>query len=166
MTPSHPTLRIPPRWPDLNSYYLRTIEVNAPDAPAGTSLGGQALSFLPSYRSGYIVKIGDDRNVAVMSVLVDQLGEPISFAAGYAITSDGERHQMFTNRGGRFYIDGLQHGETVTLEFDSPEGATASFQVPEGDIGVIRLPNPVKIKTNTTTAPYNVTVRVMNKDGA
>jgi len=152
--------------PDLNSYYLRTIEVNAPDAPAGTSLGGQALSFLPSYRSGYIVKIGDDRNVAVMSVLVDQLGEPISFAAGYAITSDGERHQMFTNRGGRFYIDGLQHGETVTLEFDSPEGATASFQVPEGDIGVIRLPNPVKVKTNTTTAPYNVTVRVMNKEGA
>ncbi|KCZ66190.1 hypothetical protein L53_02395 [Hyphomonas sp. L-53-1-40] len=152
--------------PDLNSYYLRTIEVDAPDAPAGTSLGGQALTFLPSYRAGYVVKIGDDRNVAVMSVLVDELGEPISFAAGYAITSDGTRHQMFTNRGGRFYIDGLQHGETVTLEFDSPEGATASFSVPEGEIGVIRLPKPVQIKTRKTTAPYDVTVHVMNKEGA
>jgi outer membrane usher protein len=152
--------------PDLNSYYVRTIEVDAPDAPAGTSLGGQALTFLPSYRAGYVVKIGDDRNVAVMSVLVDELGEPISFAAGYAITSDGTRHQMFTNRGGRFYIDGLQHGETVTLEFDSPEGATASFSVPDGEIGVIRLPKPVQVEIRKTTAPYDVTVRVMNKEGA
>lgn len=152
--------------PDLNSYYLRTIEIDAPDAPAGTSLGGQALTFLPSYRAGYVVEVGDDRNVAVMSVLVDELGEPISFAAGYAITGDGLRHQMFTNRGGRFYIDGLQHGETVTLEFDSPEGATASFTVPEGEIGVIRLPKPVQIKSRKTTAPYDVTVRVMNKEGA
>lgn len=152
--------------PDLNAYYVRTIEVEAPDAPAGTSLGGQALNFLPSYRSGYIVRLGDDRNVAVISVLVDQDGEPIPFAAGYAITSDGERHQMFTNRGGRFYVDGLQHRETVTMEFDSPEGATATFQVPEGEIGVMRLPDPVKIRTNKTTAPYDVTVRVMNKEGA
>lgn len=152
--------------PDLNAYYVRTIEVDAPDAPPGTSLGGQALTFLPSYRSGYIVRLGDDRNVAVISVLVDQDGEPIPFAAGYAITSDGERHQMFTNRGGRFYVDGLQHGETVTMEFDSPEGATATFQVPEGEIGVMRLPDPVKIRTNTTPAPYDVTVRVMNKKGA
>ena len=152
--------------PDLNAYYVRTIEVDAPDAPPGTSLGGQALTFLPSYRSGYIVRLGDDRNVAVISVLVDQDGEPIPFAAGYAITSDGERHQMFTNRGGRFYVDGLQHGETVTMEFDSPEGATATFQVPEGEIGVMRLPDPVKIRTNKTTAPYDVTVRVMNKEGA
>mgnify|MGYP003143050569 CR=1 FL=1 len=152
--------------PDLNAYYVRTIEVEAPDAPAGTSLGGQALSFLPGYRSGYIVKLGDDRNVAVMSVLVDTEGKPVPFAAGYAITSDGERHQMFTNRGGRFYIDGLKHGETVELQFDSPEGATATFEVPDGDIGVIRMPNPVRITPEKPDAPYQVTVRVMNPNGA
>ncbi|WP_084397940.1 fimbria/pilus outer membrane usher protein [Henriciella aquimarina] len=152
--------------PDLNSYYVRTIEVDAPDAPAGTSLGGQAMTFLPGYRSGYIVKLGDDRNVAVMSLLVDENGEPVAFAAGYAITSDGERHQMFTNRGGRFYIDGLKHGEKVRLEFDSPKGATAVFTVPEGDIGVIRMPDPVEIQTEKESAPYQVTVRVMGADGA
>ena len=152
--------------PDLNAYYVRTIEVEAPDAPAGTSLGGQALSFLPGYRSGYLVKLGDDRNVAVMSLLVDTEGKPVPFAAGYAITSDGERHQMFTNRGGRFYIDGLKHGETVELQFDSPEGATASFEVPDGDIGVIRMPDPVRINPEKPEAPYQVTVRVMKPNGA
>ncbi|KCZ54782.1 hypothetical protein HY29_13365 [Hyphomonas beringensis] len=152
--------------PDLNAYYVRTIEVEAPGAPAGTSLGGQALSFLPGYRSGYVVKLGDDRNVAVMSLLVDTEGKPVPFAAGYAITSDGERHQMFTNRGGRFYIDGLKHGETVELQFDSPEGATASFEVPDGDIGVIRMPDPVRIAPEKPEAPYQVTVRVMKPNGA
>ncbi|RAN34002.1 hypothetical protein HY11_15945 [Hyphomonas pacifica] len=152
--------------PDLNAYYVRTIEVEAPDAPAGTSLGGQALSFLPGYRAGYLVKLGDDRNVAVMSVLVDTSGKPVPFAAGYAVTSDGERHRMFTNGGGRFYIDGLKHGETIKLQFDSPEGATASFEVPDGDIGVIRLPDPVKISPEKPDTPYRVTVRVMDPDGA
>jgi len=155
----------PPVVPDLNAYYIRTIEVEAPDAPAGTSLGGQALNFLPGYRSGYVVKLGDDRNVAVMSVLVDQDGEPIPFAAGYAITSDGERQQMFTNRGGRFYIDGLKHGETVKMEFDSPEGATGTFVVPEGEIGVMRLPNPIRIQTQEEQSPYNVTMRIHNYQG-
>lgn len=155
----------PPVVPDLNAYYIRTIEVEAPDAPAGTSLGGQALNFLPGYRSGYVVKLGDDRNVAVMSVLVDQDGEPIPFAAGYAITSDGERRQMFTNRGGRLYIDGLKHGETVKLEFDSPEGASTSFVVPDGEIGVIRLPDPIRIQTPEEQSPYNVTMRIHNYQG-
>lgn len=151
--------------PDMNSYYLRTVEVEAPDAPPGTSLGGQVFNFLPGYRSGHVVEVGDNRNVAVMSVLVDQNGEPIPFAAGYAITSDGERHQMFTNRGGRFYIDGLKHGETVQMEFDSPEGATGSFVVPEGEIGVMRLPEPIRIQTPDTGSPYNVTMRIHNYQG-
>ena len=151
--------------PDLNSYYLRTVEVEAPDAPAGTSLGGQVFNFIPGYRSGHVVEVGDSRNVAVMSVLVDQNGEPIPFAAGYAITSDGERQQMFTNRGGRFYIDGLKHGETVKMEFDSPEGATGTFVVPEGEIGVMRLPNPIRIQTQEEQSPYNVTMRIHNYQG-
>lgn len=163
---AHSSVLGPAVVPDLNSYYVRTIEVDTPDAPAGTSLGGQALTFLPGYRSGHVVRLGDDRNVAVMSVLVDETGEPLPFAAGYAITSDGERHQMFTNRGGRFYVDGLKHGETVRMEFDSPENATAEFTVPEGENGVIRLPEPVEIQTEKESGPYNVTLRVMENDGA
>ncbi|MEQ8559139.1 MAG: hypothetical protein RIB03_12550 [Henriciella sp.] len=150
--------------PDLNSYYIRTIEVEAPNAPAGTSLGGEALNFRPGYRSGHIVRLGNDRNVAVMAILVDENGEPVQYAAGYAVFENGERRQMFTNGGGRFYVDGLKHGERVKLEFDSPENTVAYFEVPDGDIGVIRIPQPIELQSEDDPAPYRVTMRVMEPE--
>lgn len=149
--------------PDLNAYYARTIEIDAPDAPAGTSIGGQAVSFVPSYRGGYLVKVGTDRNVSVMSILTDSNGKPAPFAVGYAITEDGERKPVFTNGGGRFFIDGLKHGETVRLEFESPEGMISSFTVPEGDIGVIRLSEPVEMYPDTLEEPYHITTRIIDR---
>jgi outer membrane usher protein len=130
--------------PDLNSYYVRTIEVDAPEAPPGVSLGGQALHFQPGYRGGFVVDVGDDRNVAVMTVLVDSAGVPVEYAAGYAIIDD-DRKPIFTNAGGRLYIDGLKHGERIRIEFDSPAGLVAYLTVPDGEIGIIRLETPVQL---------------------
>lgn len=149
--------------PDLNAYYARTIEIDSPDAPAGTSLGGHAVSFVPGYRGGYVVKVGTDRNVSVMSILVDSAGNPAAFAAGYAIIEGGERKHVFSNGGGRFFIDGLKHGETVRLEFESPEGMIAEFKVPDGEIGVIRLSEPVQIYPAELKEPYHITTRIIDR---
>lgn len=132
--------------PDLQSYYPRTVQVEAPNAPAGTSVGSDTYAFRPGFRSGYIVEVGTDRNVSVIGVLVDLNGEVIPFAAGYAITSDGERKRTFSNAGGRFYVDGLKGGEKVRIEFDTPKGMFAEILVPEGALGVARLDQNVMVR--------------------
>ncbi|WP_300381420.1 fimbria/pilus outer membrane usher protein [Henriciella sp.] len=153
---AHSSMFGPAVVPDLNAYYVRTIEIDAPDAPAGVSLGGQAIHFKPSYRGGYVVELGDDRNVAITSVLVDTTGTPVEYAAGYAINEDGERKPIFTNAGGRLYVDGLKHGEHIRIEFDSPAGMIARFTVPEGDVGILRLETPIQLLPENPTGPGQV----------
>ena len=125
--------------PDLQSYYVRTIEVDAPDAPAGTSIGAETYSLQPGYRGGYIVKVGTDRNMSVVSHLTLATGEPIRFATGNAIREDGSKTPFFTNGGGRFYIDGLKPGERVRIELHNRVDLIAEFQVPEEGLGVTRM---------------------------
>lgn len=129
--------------PDLQSYLVRTIAVDAPDAPPGTSLGGAAVSLQPGYRSGYVVTVGDDRNVAVVSQMIDIAGQPIVFAAAYAVFPDGTETPIFTNAGGRFYLEGARPGEKIQLRFDDPPDLTASIELPEDVIGLVRLETPV-----------------------
>lgn len=131
---------------DLQSYYPRTVQVEAPDAPAGTSIGTETYSFRPGFRSGYVVEVGTDRNVSVVGVLVDINGQIVPYAAGYAITSDGERRPTFSNAGGRFFVDGLKGGESVRIEFDTPRGMSAEILVPEGALGVARLGESVVLR--------------------
>jgi outer membrane usher protein len=132
--------------PDLQSYYPRTVQVEAPDAPGGISIGNETYSFRPGLRSGHVVKVGTDRNVSVVGVLVDMDGNPVPFASGFALVGDGERRATFSNSGGRFFVDGLKAGENVRLEFDTPGEMVAEMRVPEGALGLVRLDQHVVLE--------------------
>ncbi|MGY6531212.1 hypothetical protein [Glycocaulis sp.] len=132
--------------PDLTSYLVRTLEVEAIDAPAGISIGADAYTVIPRYRSGYLIEVGDDGNVALIGTLVDEAGEPVVFAAGVARISDGERvieRPVFTNAGGRFYVDGIVAGAVVALEFEGQPNLRANVRAPEDAVGVVRFDVPV-----------------------
>lgn len=132
--------------PDLQSYYPRTVQVEAPDAPAGISIGTETFAFRPGFRSGYMVKVGTDRNVSVIGMLLDEQGNTVPFASGYIILPDGQRKPTFSNGGGRFFVDGLKGGEQLRIEFDTPAGMVADIVVPEGAIGVARLKQGVVMR--------------------
>lgn len=132
--------------PDLQAYYPRTVQVEAPDAPGGISIGNETYSFRPGLRSGHVVKVGTDRNVSVVGVLVDIDGNPVSFASGYALVGEGERRVTFSNAGGRFFVDGLKAGENVRLEIDTPREMVAHIRVPEGALGLVRLDDHVVLE--------------------
>ncbi len=133
---------------DLQSYYSRTVAIDAPDAPAGVSVGNEVYSFRPGYRSGYVVEVGSDRNVAIMGRIVGPDGQPVKFAAGYAITPSGERLPVFSNSGGRIYLDGLKSGETVRIEFNTPKGAWIEIVTPKDSVGILRLEEDLVLKFN------------------
>lgn len=151
--------------PDLQSYYPRTVQVEAPDAPAGTSIGTETYAFRPGFRSGYVIEVGTDRNVSVVGVLVDIYGNPVPYASGYAIISNGERRPTFSNSGGRLFVDGLKGGECVRIEFDTPKGMTAEITVPEGALGLIRLEQHIVLEPERP-APLMKVAGLQNATGS
>ncbi|MGY6661036.1 MAG: fimbria/pilus outer membrane usher protein [Glycocaulis sp.] len=132
--------------PDLAPFLVRTLEVEAIDAPAGISIGAEAFTVIPGYRSGYLIEVGDEGNVALIGTLVDDNGAPIAFAAGVARISDGDRiieRPVFTNAGGRFYVDGVVAGSIVALEFEGERNLRANVRAPDGVVGVVRFDGTV-----------------------
>ena len=132
--------------PDLQSYYLRSISVSAPDAPTGVSFDGNTFDLLPTYRSGFRLKVGSDRNVSAVSRLIDTDGKPVSFASGYVMRDDGEIAPMFTNGGGVFYISELRAGQKVVIEFENPSNHIAEFTIPEDAVGLVRIDGDIVMR--------------------
>lgn len=142
----------------LAPYFNRGIQVDAPGAPAGNSLGGQVYMLTPGYRSGYYLKIGNEKNVSVVGNLVDRDGDPISYAAGEAILAGADasdeagRIQLFTNEKGRFFVEGVEAGKTYRLDVDvAGTRVTATIDVPKDADGIFRLPAPLKLEIDAPT---------------
>ncbi|WP_131453153.1 fimbrial biogenesis outer membrane usher protein [Aurantiacibacter arachoides] len=134
--------------PTLPPYFDRSLQVDAPDAPAGTSLGGQVFALRPGYRSGYALKVGSAANVSLVGTLTFADGSPLAFFTGSVRSSDGnddnDAAQVFTNAAGRFFLDGLVAGESYVLTFPGQSISEGTIlAVPEDALGIVRLDDPV-----------------------
>jgi outer membrane usher protein len=129
----------------LTPYFNRSIQVDAPDAEAGTSLGGQVFGLNPGYRSGYNLEVGSARNVSVLGNMVDRDGDPLVFVTGLArdasiLEESAEATQIFTNAKGRFFLEGVQAGRTYDITVTAAgQTATEAVAIPEGVTGIYEL---------------------------
>lgn len=127
--------------PELNAHTPRQLSYDAPGAPAGYDLGTGVLQFQPPYRSGHVVEIGSDYFISYMGQLLDGRGEPVSLVAGYAYEEalpDREPVRMFTNKSGRFAVQGLRPGRW-RIEMPTPNGkAIYRIEIPAASTGMER----------------------------
>lgn len=134
--------------PSLPPYFNRTLEVDAPDAPAGTSLGGQVFAIRPGYRSGYRLKVGSGSNVSAVGTLVGRGNEPLAFVTGEARRVGAESSerslQLFTNAGGRFFLEGAMAGETYELTIRVKDTTLETVLIiPPDIVGIYRIEDPI-----------------------
>lgn len=127
--------------PTLPAYFDRTLQVDAPDAPAGTSIGGQVFSLRPGYRSGYRLKVGSSANASIVGTLTSPDGNPIAFATGEArrlgAPPEEAPLQLFTNGSGRFFLEGVRAEEIYRLTIGrGSERLTTEIAVPDGTVGI------------------------------
>ncbi len=150
--------------PTLTPYFNRTIEVDAPDAPVGTSLGGQVFSINPGYKSGFNLKVGDAKNVSIVGNMTDRDGDPLVYvtadaraAGGSEASKDGDETgaavQLFTNAKGRFFLESVEAGKTyvITVEVDGQQD-TQSVSVPEDVTGLYRLDSNIVYNIDVESA--------------
>lgn len=132
--------------PSLSPYFDRVVQIDAPDAPAGTSLGGQVFVVNPSNKSGFVLIVGNAGNVSVVGNMVDRDGDPLSYITGEATPvdanaeGDGKSITFFTNARGRFVLDGVEAGKSYALHLETnDQRAQQTLSIPDGMVGTYRL---------------------------
>lgn len=153
----------------LTPYFNRAIQVDSPDAPAGSSLGGQVFVLNPGYRSGTYVKIGSNRNVSIVGNLADRDGDPLGYASGEAFLVGGDDDgkaakakpstyvspdapiPLFSNASGRFFIEGVQAGKSYRIELDiDGKSVLRTIDVPKDADGMFRLEAPLSFDVDVS----------------
>jgi len=133
--------------PDLQSYQISSLQIEAPEAPLGYGLGPTSYTLLPSYKSGTVIRVGTEATVFIRGVLVDEQGNPLRLQTGEVISLSDPQWQpvvVFTNRAGRFVLEGLKPGQ-YEIRLSQPPPNQIRFQIPAGktgvlDLGTLRLP--------------------------
>lgn len=137
--------------PDLSSYSVSSLRIDASDLPLGYDLGREIYNLLPSYKSGTLIRIGTEATVFLRGVLLDAKGEPVGLQAAEVRSLSDPNWQpvtLFTNKVGKFALEGFKPGK-YELRLNSNQQNVIHFEVPPKqtgiyDIGPLKIPVPVK----------------------
>lgn len=124
--------------PNLEAYRLNTLTVEAPNLPAGYSLGAESRALVPTYKSGTLVRVGEDSTVFVRGTAVDAAGAPLAFAVGELTSLDEPSRAplvLMTNRVGRFSVIGLRPGRHA-IRISGAVPSAANLVIPAGTTGI------------------------------
>lgn len=150
------------RWgpavvPNLGSYQYRTVTIDAPELPPGYELGPGSYMIRPTYKSGTAIRVGTGATVLLGGILENADGTPVSLEAGeiVSLSEPVEKPlELFTNRRGKFSLEGLRPGAYEMRLFSDPPTAVR-FEIPKGkvgiyDIGTLRLPKAPAVEPPRT----------------
>jgi outer membrane usher protein len=131
----------PPVLPSLVSYEFRSVSIDAPDLPIGYDIGSDRPTMQPGYRSGTLLIAGTDASVLLGGIAHYKDRTPAALKGGEirALDQDGRAASpFFTNRSGRFRIEGLRPGRYQIILFDEPP-ATVNVEIPKNASGLLDL---------------------------
>lgn len=106
--------------PRLLSYRPQQLRLDVLDLPDGYDLGDTVRELQPAYRSGYRYQAGSAASLAAVGVAVGPDGAPLVLTGGELRADDGRDFppaKTFTNRSGRFAVQGLAPGRYVIAFF-------------------------------------------------
>jgi outer membrane usher protein len=134
------------------------VRVDAPDLPSGVSLGASTYSLLPSYKSGTLIRVGEEGTVFVRGVLRNPDGTPVALATG-EVVAVGDPKQvpivLLTNRAGRFGLQGLAPGK-YEIRLSGSAAPPTPFVIPAGFAGVYTTGDLVVPAAATTSSPERI----------
>ncbi|MBE9029816.1 fimbria/pilus outer membrane usher protein [filamentous cyanobacterium LEGE 11480] len=129
--------------PGLPSYQLSTVRLEAPNLPIGLDIGKSSTKLLPGYKTGTLIKVGNDANVFLRGQLRDANGEPISYGSGTIVSQSDSQWKsvtLFTNKTGRFALLGFKPGK-YEIQLNVPTQARILFDIPEDANGIYTIDN-------------------------
>jgi outer membrane usher protein len=138
--------------PNLGSYQVRNVIIDAPELPPGYELGPGVYLLRPTYRSGTVIRVGTGATVLLSGILETAEGTPVALQAGEIVSVSELPLQpiaFFTNRRGKFSLEGLRPGTYDMRLFSDPPSAVR-FDIPQGKVGVYDIGT---LRVSQTPAP-------------
>lgn len=94
---------------NITSYSYKNFQLDPTNMNEGYSLGQESFTFAPTYKSVGMVEVGKLGSVTLKGKLYYQ-NSPVANEGGELISEDGTVITVFTNGGGRFFIEGVPRG--------------------------------------------------------
>lgn len=123
-----------------SGYTEGIININALNVPFGYDWGPGTYNIVGGANTGHVLTIGSDLSYTVLGYVKDPDNNPLSLQRG-TITGENYSATLFTNRKGRFVVEGIGVGEYI-IKFGQRQ---ANITVTAGEISLIRL-GIVKLK--------------------
>ncbi|BDM65244.1 hypothetical protein NFHSH190041_26960 [Shewanella sp. NFH-SH190041] len=114
--------------------------LDVPEAEWGYDWGQGQLSLTPGALTGHSVTIGSDATLTVVGTLLQEDGHPVALLRGVANCGD-DSQLFFTNKGGRFVLEGVPPGE-CRMTLSSPRFGEFTLQI-EQDGPALRYLEPI-----------------------
>lgn len=117
-----------------SAFTENVVTINALDVPLGYDWGPGTYSLVGGTNTGHVITIGSDLSYTVIGYVKDPTGEAIALQRG-KISNDDFSATLFTNRKGRFVVEGIGTGEYI-IEFGE---RTAKITIEPAEISLVRL---------------------------
>lgn len=129
---------------DQSSYYRNTVNVDSTSLPMGYLLDREFYGTQNTYRSGILLDLKIRKLVMVRGQMFSSSGDAVAYAAGDVFNEQGHLidNAFFTNKEGRFMIEGLEPG-TYKVITDRRDLGVFTFSVPQEAEKVLNL-GPIK----------------------
>jgi outer membrane usher protein len=127
--------------PDLRSYLVRNVTIDAPDLPPGYDLGPGVHTIRPTYKSGTVIRVGTGATILLSGVLETSSGAPVTLQAGEIVSTEDPQTppvELFTNRAGKFSVEGLKPGR-YEVRLLADRQVKVRFEIPAGKAGLYDL---------------------------
>jgi outer membrane usher protein len=113
------------------------MDYNVMDSPVGYDWGDGKLELMPAAATGYLLTIGSDASYTASGYLKRLSGEPIEYRQGRVLVDD-KQIEFFTNKQGRFFIQGLSPGKYL-VQLYGLSTQPIIITIPESDSSLINL---------------------------
>jgi outer membrane usher protein len=130
---------LPAVLPQVTSYYLDPVSLDATALPVGLSLPEEFFQVKTTYKSGAEITIGGKMTYLASGSLALPGGKPLALASGEVVAAGQTKGPVFfSNRQGRFVVENLEPGK-YKLRFYDEDLSDAEFTVPDGANGIVKL---------------------------
>lgn len=118
-------------------FVRNAMDYNVEDAPLGYDWGNGKIEVSPGSATGHILNIGSDAFYTAIGFIEDGDGEPLAYVQGRMILEELDV-AFFTNKQGRFYIQGVRPG-TYRMEISQSGIPAISVTIPASKESLINL---------------------------
>ncbi|MUJ27588.1 fimbria/pilus outer membrane usher protein [Aliivibrio fischeri] len=118
-------------------YATNHVDYNVIDAPIGYDWGEGQISFTPGIATGHFMQIGSDASYTAKGVLLFNDESPLDYYQG-TIKNDHKSVRFFTNKQGRFFVQGLTPGK-YTLTPDGMDMPDVLIQIIKKETSLVDL---------------------------